>query len=83
MYYIINKCGKLLFFKASFFMEVNEAHAYKEGEGDRSLAYWRKVHEEAFTKEWKEIKMTFSEDSWWFAKNLCWCIRIHVKKSSI
>ena len=28
------------------FNEVSEEHAYKEGEGDRSLAYWRAVHEE-------------------------------------
>ena len=27
------------------FNEVSEEHAYKEGEGDRSLAYWRAVHE--------------------------------------
>ena len=30
------------------FCEVSEEHAYKEGEGDRSLAYWRKVHEAFF-----------------------------------
>ena len=28
------------------FDEVSKEHAYKEGEGDRSLAYWRAVHEE-------------------------------------
>lgn len=30
------------------FDEVDEEHAYAEGEGDRSLAYWREVHEEFF-----------------------------------
>ncbi|RZI48404.1 ASCH domain-containing protein [Lactococcus kimchii] len=28
------------------FTEVTEQHAFKEGEGDRSLAYWRQVHQE-------------------------------------
>lgn len=32
------------------FTEVDEAHAHAEGEGDRSLAHWREVHEEFFTK---------------------------------
>ena len=45
------------------FREVEADHAYKEGEGDRSLAYWRKVHQEVFTKELKEeINEEFSED---------------------
>lgn len=30
--------------------EVDEAFAYDEGEGDRSLAYWRTVHWEAFSR---------------------------------
>lgn len=30
------------------FNEVTEMHAFKEGEGDKSLAYWRQVHEEFF-----------------------------------
>ena len=33
------------------FDQVSAEHACREGEGDRSLAYWRKVHEEFFTKE--------------------------------
>lgn len=45
------------------FREVEADHAYKEGEGDRSLAYWRKVHQEVFSKELKEeINEDFSED---------------------
>lgn len=28
------------------FCEITETHAFKEGEGDKSLSYWRKVHEE-------------------------------------
>ena len=42
------------------FDEVSEEHAYKEGEGDRSLAYWRAVHEEFFTKEFEETKNEFN-----------------------
>lgn len=26
------------------FLDVSDDHAYREGEGDRSLAYWRQVH---------------------------------------
>lgn len=28
------------------FKEVSAAHAFKEGEGDRSLSYWRQAHQE-------------------------------------
>lgn len=42
------------------FDEVSKEHAYKEGEGDRSLSYWRAVHEEFFTKEFEETKTEFN-----------------------
>jgi len=29
--------------------EVDEKHAYEEGEGDRSLDYWKKVHQDFFS----------------------------------
>ncbi|HIZ96948.1 MAG TPA: ASCH domain-containing protein [Candidatus Janibacter merdipullorum] len=32
------------------FDEVDAEHAYAEGEGDRSLANWRRVHEDFFTE---------------------------------
>ena len=32
------------------FDEVTEEHAFLEGEGDRSLAEWREVHERFFTE---------------------------------
>ncbi|MDM8279813.1 ASCH domain-containing protein [Ligilactobacillus agilis] len=32
------------------YLEVDEDHAFREGEGDRTLAYWRKAHD-AFFKE--------------------------------
>lgn len=45
------------------FREVSADHAYKEGEGDRSLAYWRQVHEELFTKWLAGIGLSFSPAS--------------------
>ena len=33
------------------FCDVTSEHAYNEGEGDRSLEYWRRVHEQFFLKE--------------------------------
>ncbi|MBQ8278474.1 MAG: ASCH domain-containing protein [Roseburia sp.] len=44
------------------FCEVSAEHAYKEGEGDRSLAYWREVHEEFFTECMAEAGLTFDEN---------------------
>lgn len=42
------------------FDEVGSAHAYKEGEGDRSLAYWRKVHEDFFEKDYESCHAKFT-----------------------
>lgn len=41
------------------FDEVTEEHAYLEGEGDRSLEFWRKSHEDFFTREMEEANLTF------------------------
>ncbi|KGP91779.1 RNA-binding protein [Pontibacillus chungwhensis BH030062] len=43
------------------FNEVNEEHAYLEGEGDRTLRFWREEHEKFFKKELKEIDHEFHE----------------------
>jgi uncharacterized protein YhfF len=43
------------------FDEVDEQFAYEEGEGDRTLAYWRRVHVEFFTRELAEIGMKPTE----------------------
>ena len=43
------------------FDQVSEEHAYREGEGDRTLDYWRSVHREFFLEELKEIGKTFDE----------------------
>lgn len=44
------------------FIDVEKEHAYKEGEGDLSLKYWRKVHEKFFIEECKEYGLEFNED---------------------
>ena len=44
------------------FSEVSPRHAYLEGEGDRSLAYWRKVHREAFAPDYHAAGRPFDED---------------------
>lgn len=32
------------------YSEVDEKHAYEEGEGDRTLSYWKKAHHEFFSQ---------------------------------
>ena len=44
------------------FMEVSTEQAHREGEGDRTLEYWRTVHAKAFTQELAEINEKFSEN---------------------
>lgn len=44
------------------FKDVDEELANIEGEGDKSLGYWQKVHLNYFTRELKEFQMNFSED---------------------
>lgn len=44
------------------FCEVTADHAFKEGEGDRSLAYWRKVHKTFFTACMEEAGLAFDEN---------------------
>ena len=44
------------------FNVVTEKHAWREGEGDRSLAYWRRVHEEFFSTALEKLGLAFSED---------------------
>ena len=45
------------------FNQVSAQHAYKEGEGDKSLAYWRQVHEDFFTDCLGEAGLTFTPES--------------------
>lgn len=44
------------------FDQVTAEHAYSEGEGDRSLDYWRRVHEEFFRAELAEAGLVFAPD---------------------
>lgn len=43
------------------FDEAPARHAYLEGEGDRSLAYWREVHREAFAPDYQAAGLPFDE----------------------
>lgn len=43
------------------FCNVDDRQAWKEGEGDRSLSYWRSVHERFFREELAEAGLTFDE----------------------
>lgn len=43
------------------FNEVTEVHAYKEGEGDKSLSFWRDGHRAFFTKCLSEVNRQFEE----------------------
>lgn len=45
------------------FNQVSSEHAFKEGEGDKSLAYWRQVHEDFFTDCLGEVGLTFTSES--------------------
>ena len=49
------------------FGEVDAAFAHEEGEGDRSLAYWREAHRQYFGRQGK-----FSEDM------MCMCERFRL-----
>ena len=44
------------------FDEVTADHAFKEGEGDKSLDYWRKVHKKFFIKCLREVGLSFSTE---------------------
>lgn len=43
------------------FAEVDAAFAFDEGEGDRSLAYWRRAHERFFSRTLTEVGKVFDE----------------------
>lgn len=44
------------------FYQVDEEQAYLEGEGDRTLTYWREVHRTFFESEMQSIHQEFTED---------------------
>lgn len=45
------------------FHQVSAEHAFKEGEGDRSLSYWRQAHRDFFEPYFEECGLAFNEDS--------------------
>ncbi len=45
------------------FKDVSDEQAYKEGEGDRTLAYWRKVHENFLINELASVNKTFNQNT--------------------
>ena len=45
------------------FHQVSADHAFKEGEGDKTLAYWHQVHEDCFAEWLREAGLTFTPDS--------------------
>lgn len=44
------------------YSQVSEVHSYLEGEGDRTLKYWRSVHQPFFEQELEAYGLTFAED---------------------
>ena len=45
------------------FRDITEAYAFIEGEGDKSLSYWKEAHTQVFARECQEdFGMEFSED---------------------
>ena len=44
------------------FNEISKEHAYKEGEGDKTLDYWKRVHEDFFSKCLNEVGLKFTLD---------------------
>lgn len=45
------------------FNQVSSDHAFKEGEGDKSLSYWQRIHQEFFTKCLAKAGLEFSSET--------------------
>lgn len=50
-------------FEIKRFCEVSKEHAYKEGEGDRSLKEWQKNHKKFFQSECSQKGFDFDENT--------------------
>lgn len=44
------------------YSQISEVHGYLEGEGDRTVNYWRSVHQPFFEQALEKHALTFSED---------------------
>ena len=53
------------------FNQVDEQFACEEGEGDRSLAYWRAAHRRFFERYLPEIGLAFSEEMMLVCERFC------------
>lgn len=42
--------------------EADEAFAWDEGEGDRTLAWWRRAHDAFFTRQCQQFGVPFTDD---------------------
>lgn len=45
------------------FKNITAEHAWLEGEGDRTLAYWRRAHLDFFPKYYRKLGLKFNEDT--------------------
>ncbi|WP_415062481.1 ASCH domain-containing protein [Bdellovibrio sp.] len=43
------------------FNKISEENAYREGEGDRTLQYWRRVHIKFYKEEFEKMGLIFNE----------------------
>lgn len=43
------------------FNKISEENAYREGEGDRSLEYWRRVHIQFYKRQFEPLNLNFDE----------------------
>ena len=48
--------------KLARFKDVTEAFAYAEGEGDKSLTFWKKAHKEYYSREMEKTDAYFNEN---------------------
>jgi uncharacterized protein YhfF len=53
------------------FLEVDAAFAFDEGEGDRSLGFWRDAHRRFFGRECQRIGLTFTDDMLVVCERFC------------
>jgi uncharacterized protein YhfF len=42
--------------------EADDAFAWDEGEGDRTLAWWRRAHDAFFTRQCQQLGVPFTDD---------------------
>ena len=44
------------------FSQATADYAYKEGEGDKTLEYWKEIHTKFFTNEMRSVGLEFDDD---------------------